>query len=171
MNPAVEDEREAKNRRKALKAKARKERDRARPERRSAVAGNRGQGSNWIRRSTRLRIYQRDGWKCVWCGEAVIDGRELAKAPIGEPRRLATLDHFLARSRGGTNRPSNLVTACSTCNCERDHMSALEWAAKLEASHVVYSVVAPMRWGVAAILERALRALECPLPPAKGKDE
>lgn len=53
----------------------------------------------------RLRIYilRRDGYRCVYCG--------------AEPARCyLELDHVIPRSAGGLTHPSNLVTACRTCN-------------------------------------------------------
>src|SRR5690606_28285985 len=64
-------------------------------------------GVNWVRQSTRLAIYLRDGLACVWCGHAVEDGAQLA------------LDHVRPHSKGGTNEPTNLVTACMRCNSSR----------------------------------------------------
>ena len=61
------------------------------------------QGMNWIRKDLRLAIYIRDEGACVYCGS----------------NRFLTLDHLHPVSKGGGNRPRNLVTACSTCNSER----------------------------------------------------
>jgi 5-methylcytosine-specific restriction endonuclease McrA len=69
------------------------------------------QGMNWIRQSTRLALYLRDGLACVYCGQSVDDGVTL------------TLDHIVPVSKGGTNRPENLVTCCHTCNCARGNRS------------------------------------------------
>jgi hypothetical protein len=83
--------------------------------------------------------------------------------------RCATLDHFLARSRGGTNSHTNLLTCCSECNEKRDDRSALEWATALAEAAIVeeYRYTANARERVAAdrarILERCIRALEAPL--------
>lgn len=62
---------------------------------------------NWIRQSTRLAIYLRDGMSCGYCGHSVEDGAEL------------TLDHLRTYSAGGSNKPANLVTCCSRCNRSR----------------------------------------------------
>jgi CRISPR/Cas system Type II protein with McrA/HNH and RuvC-like nuclease domain len=48
----------------------------------------------------RTRIYKRDGHKCAYCGS---------------PRNL-TIDHVMPKSRGGTNRWTNLITCCGSCN-------------------------------------------------------
>ena len=130
---------------------------------RSKTAGNFGQGSKWISRATRLRIYARDEWRCVWCGVHVLDGRTLRESSACDAR-LATLDHFLTRSRGGTNRPANLVTSCMQCNHDRDHLSALAWAAKLQAQHHDDPPTLGCFFELSTILERALRALEKALP-------
>jgi hypothetical protein len=67
----------------------------------------RSQGMNWVRPSTRLAIYLRDGLACVWCGATVEDGTRL------------TLDHLRPYAAGGSNDPGNLVTCCHRCNSSR----------------------------------------------------
>ena len=74
-------------------------------------------GMNWCRQSTRLALYLRDGFACVYCGHAVEDGATLS------------LDHVRPVSKGGTNRPTNLVTCCSRCNSSRGNRSVQEFAA------------------------------------------
>ena len=78
-----------------------------------------GQGSNWIRRTTRIAIYARDGWACVYCGARAEDDATL------------TLDHVLACELGGTNAPGNLVTCCLSCNSAKQHRSNRDWFAML----------------------------------------
>ncbi len=108
--------------------------------RRSPTAGNRGQGSKWLRRTTRRRIYARDRWRCVWCqrevaqlgmrgikgvsvdGVVFTDGLQLAQA---------TIDHVVPRARGGSNRPSNLITCCMRCNAKRNHRNVPKFAKAL----------------------------------------
>lgn len=116
---------------------------------RGANAGNFGQGSKWIRTNKRLLIYERDGWCCVWCGSPV---KAAGKVPGPHVRacNLASLDHVLPRSRGGTNDAHNLVTACIDCNSLRDGTSAVAFAfAHLPEPH--------------AALERMLTAMLTPL--------
>jgi 5-methylcytosine-specific restriction endonuclease McrA len=135
--------------------------------RRSAKAGNHGQGSKWIRREKRLRIYARDGWRCVWCQCSVIDGREraerLAANPLDAVARciaLATLDHFLPRTCGGTNDAGNLVTSCVACNEKRGEKPAIVWATELAEGLARFASVEDHR---ADILVRVLRSLAAPL--------
>jgi hypothetical protein len=119
------------------------------------MSGNREQGSNWIRPAKRRRIYARDGWRCVWCCVDVYSGARGAKPELARADAMATLDHFLPRSLGGSNEACNLVTACFACNHARDKRTALEWAAELGDE-----------WQA---LERALAALDLPLPsPAEA---
>ena len=97
---------------------------------RSPTAGNRGQGSKWLRASTRRRIYKRDGHRCVWCQAKV--------TPKGLPEDFAmgvaaTVDHVVPRSRGGTNAASNLITCCSACNARRGDKSVPAFARLLQA--------------------------------------
>jgi 5-methylcytosine-specific restriction endonuclease McrA len=69
------------------------------------------QGMNWIRQTSRLAIYLRDGMACAYCGSAVEDGTQLS------------LDHLKPWSKGGSNKPTNLVTCCSKCNSTRGNRS------------------------------------------------
>lgn len=59
----------------------------------------------------RKRILDRDGWVCVYCGS----------------KDNLTLDHVIARSRGGDNSDKNLVTACRSCNSSKGAKSLEEW--------------------------------------------
>ena len=58
------------------------------------------------KRRTKIRksqIFQRDFYRCGYCIKKF------------KPKFL-TLDHVMPKSRGGSNDPSNLVTACFPCN-------------------------------------------------------
>lgn len=74
------------------------------------------QGMNWVRQSTRLAIYLRDGMACAYCGDAVENGAQL------------TLDHIKPHSKGGGNEATNLVTCCHKCNCSRGNRSLTTFA-------------------------------------------
>jgi len=52
---------------------------------------------------TRFEIFKRDGFRCVYCGTTPTDG------PLH-------VDHVEAVANGGSDDPSNLVTACDRCN-------------------------------------------------------
>ena len=54
----------------------------------------------------RDEIFERDGRRCVYCGEIF---------PVEE----LTLDHVQPRSRGGDGSEGNLVTACRGCNTRK----------------------------------------------------
>ena len=70
-----------------------------------------GKGSGWITRKRRLAIYLRDGFKCVYC---------TADLTQANPREV-TLDHIKPRCKGGSHKAKNLITACITCNSQRQH--------------------------------------------------
>lgn len=53
----------------------------------------------------RYKIYERDGFCCLYCGDNLKD-----------KVRSICLDHVIPYSKGGTNRPKNLATACKKCN-------------------------------------------------------
>ena len=80
------------------------------------MSRNPKQGMNWIRLSTRLAIYDRDGFACVYCRQgAETEGVKL------------TLDHVLPCAHGGTNSPGNLVTACVSCNSAKGALTLRQW--------------------------------------------
>lgn len=57
-------------------------------------------GRAW--RVRRDQILARDGFRCHWCGG-----------------RATTADHVVPRALGGSDKPENLVAACTSCNCRR----------------------------------------------------
>lgn len=61
--------------------------------------------------SQRLRfaIFKRDGFACQYCGR---------RAPFVELQ----CDHVYPASRGGSDHPSNLATACSECNLGKSNI-------------------------------------------------
>lgn len=57
-----------------------------------------------------LEVLDRDEWMCYYCGE------NLREVPAGERH----IDHFIPKSKGGTNSIENLVTSCSHCNLSKN---------------------------------------------------
>ena len=51
----------------------------------------------------RLRIFKRDSFRCVYCGNSF-------------PEAQLTLDHVQPRVKGGDHSDGNLVTCCKACN-------------------------------------------------------
>lgn len=108
------------------------------------MARARNQGSKWIRRSTRLAIYHRDGFCCLYCGATAETGAQL------------TLDHVLACELGGSNEATNLVTACLSCNSAKQHRTMREWFAALRDRGVDTSAIsARVRRQTARKIDRA----------------
>jgi 5-methylcytosine-specific restriction endonuclease McrA len=56
----------------------------------------------------RDQIFERDDYRCVYCGEQFEAGE-------------LTLDHVQPRVRGGDRSVGNLVTACKACNTLKGH--------------------------------------------------
>ena len=54
--------------------------------------------------SLRFKILQRDNFKCQYCGRSAKDGA------------ILEIDHIVPKSKGGTDDPENLITACRECN-------------------------------------------------------
>jgi 5-methylcytosine-specific restriction endonuclease McrA len=62
----------------------------------------------------RSGIFDRDGNRCVYCGEQFIEDE-------------LTLDHVQPRVRGGDRSEGNLVTACKACNTLKGHQRLSEF--------------------------------------------
>ena len=90
-----------------------------------------------------LKVFARDGFRCRFCESRVIvraAHRAFADALPSEARLgqtnetshfglstlSASLDHLLPYARGGTNDPTNLVTACGPCQYGRVHWTLEE---------------------------------------------
>jgi 5-methylcytosine-specific restriction endonuclease McrA len=68
----------------------------------------------------REAIYQRDGRRCVYCGRT-------------PPEVKLTVDHVHPRQLGGRDDPSNLVTACRSCNSDKRDMTLRVYTLHLES--------------------------------------
>jgi 5-methylcytosine-specific restriction endonuclease McrA len=62
----------------------------------------------------RKRIFERDDYRCVYCGEQF-------------PEELLTVDHVQPRVRRGDRSAGNLVTACGPCNTIKGHRRLSEF--------------------------------------------
>lgn len=117
----------------------------------SGVAYQRGELVGWEIRSYLLEKFQR---RCVYCG------REHLPFEI---------DHVLPRSRGGSDRVSNLVLACHRCNQEKGDRTAREFG----HPEVEAQARAPLRDAAAvnstrSALCEALRTFGLPLTTWSG---
>lgn len=68
-------------------------------------------------------LRERDGDNCHWCG-IVLDFRPFIDPGwVGHPELewVATLDHYVPKTHGGSNKIKNLVLACDWCNQKRGH--------------------------------------------------
>jgi len=71
-------------------------------------------------RAFRLRLWKRHPF-CVYCRCHLPDFLQ------------TSLDHAMPKSRGGSNRWSNLVLACMTCNSTKSDMTAEEFMGWMES--------------------------------------
>ena len=70
--------------------------------------------SKWIRPEKRLAIILRDNSKCLICGE----------------HNDLTLDHYIPRSKGGSNKKQNIFTSCRSCNSSRGNKDLHSFVSK-----------------------------------------
>jgi hypothetical protein len=74
-------------------------------------AYQRGEQYGW--ENVKMYVRARDKYRCQYCGVVMPPDLEV--------------DHIVPRSRGGSNRPANLVAACHDCNTEKGNQTALEF--------------------------------------------
>ena len=72
-----------------------------------------GELAGW---QVRSYVFHRDGRRCAYCGTVKAERYEL--------------DHIVPKSRGGTNRVSNLVVACQSCNIAKGNMPVEDFLAR-----------------------------------------
>lgn len=74
-----------------------------------------GKAKKKIKPGVRFRVYERDGFRCVYCGA----------------RKNLTIDHVKAESDGGAHEAGNFVTCCKTCNSKKGTKSLADfWEAR-----------------------------------------
>lgn len=61
------------------------------------------------------RVGNRDNWKCVWCGRRVYCQR-CHPLKLQSWDKIATRDHEVPKSKGGSDEDINIVIACKPCN-------------------------------------------------------
>jgi len=74
---------------------------------------SRGYPADWHAR--RRQVYERDEWTCQNCGRQ--------GGPFGNVELHA--HHVVPKSRGGSHRPTNLVTLCADCHDAVHHKYAV----------------------------------------------
>jgi hypothetical protein len=89
-----------------------------------------------VTQTQRFNIYQSDSHTCQYCGTGLHNN----------PRAMC-LDHVIPYSKGGTNRPENLVTACKKCNAKKatktPEEAGMPWP-KGKGEHMVDGVPTPI---------------------------
>lgn len=72
-------------------------------------------------------ILIKQDFKCYYCGHEIARVRDQRRM-IGV--RKSTIDHVVAKIKGGKNNIENLVAACSSCNSKKGAMTAREFIEK-----------------------------------------
>lgn len=89
---------------------------------------NKNQGSNWIRRTTRERLYSRDNYTCAYCG------CKCSTSKLDPISSRATLDHI--DGDHSNNAHTNLRTVCFSCNSKKKGKTHEEYVAYLSLREV-----------------------------------
>lgn len=72
---------------------------------------------------SRLNIYTRDDFRCAYCGER-------------KPTEDLTFDHVVPRSQGGKTSWTNVISACASCNRQKDSRTPEQAGMKLRRKPV-----------------------------------
>lgn len=80
--------------------------------------------------SARRKVYERDGWRCWYCG------KHLTQSSAPDDENTPCLDHIIAKSRYGDNCQSNLRLSCKSCNAAKADLDEEEyrWSLTLKES-------------------------------------
>lgn len=89
---------------------------------------------NWIQKAMRLAIYMRDRFICTYCLTSLLETNPFD----------VTLDHVVPRNAGGKHIPSNLVTACRSCNSSKQHKAAAEWCNARQLRRIARQTAKPL---------------------------
>jgi hypothetical protein len=76
----------------------------------------------WLNQRLRDAILERDDYTCGYCGTKPKKlYRRYNGGSYNWPREICVLhvDHMVPRSKGGSDHPHNLVTACEGCNLSK----------------------------------------------------
>jgi ATP adenylyltransferase len=72
--------------------------------------------------SMRRRVFREDGFKCATCGVCGFE-RRFPKGGYGyytdKPGLYLSIDHIVAKSKGGSNERANLRVLCTDCNTKK----------------------------------------------------
>jgi len=72
-------------------------------------------------RRHRAKVFKRDGYTCFYCGHNKVQN--------------LSLDHITPKSKGGSDNPSNLLTACKKCNNMKGDMGLDEFIEYVNKIH------------------------------------
>jgi 5-methylcytosine-specific restriction endonuclease McrA len=112
------------------------------PARTSARLFYRGPG--WCSATKRLALYLRDDFTCAYCGKDLRNAR---------PQEMG-LDHLRCHALGGNNEPSNLVTACRSCNSARGTRAWTRYATGGAVERIRTLRSTPLNWALARSIVR-----------------
>jgi 5-methylcytosine-specific restriction endonuclease McrA len=90
----------------------------------------------------REQVFERDDYRCVYCGE---------RFDVGE----LTVDHVQPRMRGGDHSSGNLVTACCACNARKGGLRVEEFLRTDPAARANF-----LRLARAVVWKRIVREIE-----------
>ena len=72
---------------------------------------------------------------CFYCGA------EIGEGEYAQPKHM---DHYIPKSKGGSNGKHNIVPSCASCNLDKRNMEPWEWKDKCRID--AYLAIDRLRW-------------------------
>ena len=75
-------------------------------------------------------LLQKYNYKCIYCNKSNV--------PL-------EIDHFIPKSKGGSDRVTNLVIACHDCNQAKSNLMPEEFITKIKAKNIITKIEKPLK--------------------------
>jgi 5-methylcytosine-specific restriction endonuclease McrA len=147
-----------------------------------------------LSKALQVKVFQRDGWMCRWCGRPVIFAPVMRyldlfirqhgftgplayhdvrwrrdKAPLLD-HMGAVIDHVQAHSRGGVADQNNFATSCNKCNTRKSNAHVEDFSKRSPLLRVKGKYGEPKAWDGLSQLFITLAEQTSQIPSASERE-